>query len=758
MPEYSTEIQEKLAALPALEPKERKYAEVRAVYWPSGLKVYSIADYGTLPGYADFADGLAAALETQLGYTDPLVVTLIPDKNAPFGDLPRTASIAEDGEESVFTDIDGEVSQLVATHGEGVPLEIFGYWAATPAGDDPFDLLLSLWRGMTKAPKEMSRARLTLPASSGFRSPNMDVPRRAHATSCTFIWGGHLATQSEINFHEGCPFNVHVGGSIGILNDPSTGLPWTDCARDTVATCLAHLGTKRYWPGFDVRPDPIANVVRGRNIPASAVGNASNLSGPVRAIIGERYVKALPLLAYRSEVNTAHADKGFGAGVFEVSEGPVQSLYNFYMNGVFVGFEHQNLRLGELGQPATFFSPDINSFSATAHAFGRIQGNFNDNQAASLTASIMCRGLRNIRVYADPSTYVEQYTNKRMWAILKALTSPRWGYGNDYARYNIASAIEVADWHDETVSMHDPNGNLFTGPRSTCNVELNGRAVQQQLNDLCVAGRVGLPFEFNGLDTFVPLKKETLDDTIPTFTDEGPNRNIIYSGADSTLRWSYTSDTELINQWTVNFDDASNGFVETQLIFGDQRAQLRAGRAAGDRSIKVNNKSQPAFGITNFSEAARFGVFLLYLGPLDSGGVANPWEIKFTTWYSDAFFVQMYKPIRVLNSKLQQRTLDYYTSPIRVSSFPWFSGEAYEYFRVKKLVRKGDLKVEITAQLYAHDFMERIEDVTEVPPVFVSPGIVNPGGRRDEQPERILPVDLIQSGDRITGSFEVSAY
>lgn len=738
MPEYSTEVQEKLETLAALPAGQRKPAEVTALYWgaPDGLKVYSIAPYDEMAGYED----LPAALDTQLGYEDPLIVSLIPDRNTPFADLPRSASISEDGTDFTFSDLDDEISRLIATHGEGVRCEVFGYWPAV-------DLLLSLWRGLTKAPKEMTRERVKLSASTGFRSPNMNLPRRPHATSCPFIFGGLLSSQSEINYHKGCPYNVHVGGSIGVPG-------FTDCPRATVADCFTRLATKRYWPGFDVRPDPIANFVRGRNQAASAVGNASNLSDPIRVVIGVRHVKGLALLAYRNETNTAHPDKGFGAGLFEVCEGPVAALWNFYINGVFVGFEHQNLRLGALGQPPTFFSPNVNSFSGTAHAFGRIQGNFNGNQAASLTASIVCQGLNNIRVYSDPETYVEQYTTNRMWAILEALANPRWGYGSDYARYDIASAIECAEWCDETVAMHDPNGNLFTGTRSTCNVELTGRSVQQQVNDLCVAGRIGLPFEFNGLDVFVPLKKETLDETVPTFTDEGEDRNIVYEGSKSSLAWSQISDSELPNQWTVNFDDYSNGGVETQLIFGDQRQQLRAGRAYGDRSVRVVNKSQPALGVNNFSEAARLGVMLLYLGPLDSGGIANNFEVKFTTWYSQAFEVRNYKVIRVLNAKLQSRILLYFQS----LNMPHFAGEAYTYFRVKKVVRKGDLKVEITAQVYPEDFYEAIEDVAEPPPVVVGGPLPNPGGRRDEQPEPILPLNLTQNGDRITGNFAASVY
>jgi hypothetical protein len=340
-----------------------------------------------------------------------------------------------------------------------------------------------------------------------------------------------------------------------------------------------------------------------------------------------------------------------------------------------------------------------------------------------------------------------------MDALLEMLTNARWGYGNDYSRYWLDSVVDTREWCDEQTSMHDPNGNLFTGTRSTFNAELNGRATQQQITDLCVAGRIGLPFEFQGKEMFVPLREESLED-VPTFTDEGPDRNIVYDKARSSLQWSQISDSELTNQWTVNFDDYGNGGVETQLIFGDQRQQLRAGRAYGDRSVRVVGKSQAAFGITNFPEAARCGVMLLYLGPLDAGGVANNLRVKFTTWYSEAFRVRMYKPIRVLNAKLQQLAQLYFQS----LGFPWFAGEAYEYFRVTKYERKGDLKVEITAQVYPADFYAYIEDVAEPLPVVVGGPLPNPGGGPFEQPERIPIENIIHAGDRITGRFAASVY
>jgi hypothetical protein len=351
-----------------------------------------------------------------------------------------------------------------------------------------------------------------------------------------------------------------------------------------------------------------------------------------------------------------------------------------------------------LGQLPTDWSPDVNSYSGTAVGYGRIQGDFTNATASDYSGSWRTLGLNDVRVFSDPNTYVEGYTTNRVWCLLHVLAHLRWGYGQDYPRSDIQSFIDAAAWCDEFVTLTDANGNTFSGVRSTFNAEVTARAIQQQVKDICTAGRLGIPFEFEGKDVIVPLKAEEVDDpAIPVFTDEGPNRNIVYDGAKSSLSWSVISDETLTNQWTVNFDDATNGGVDTQLIFGDQPQQLRAGRAWGDHSKRVLNKSQSAFGITSQQEAARFGNSLLYLGPLDSGGILNPFSVKFTTWYSKAFNVQNYKIIKVVNAKLQSRMSQYFTS----RGLEPYPDADYTVFRVMKYTRKGDLRIDIEAQQYA---------------------------------------------------------
>lgn len=682
MPEYPAPTQTKLDALQALTGADRKPAEIVAIYWPSptGTKVYSSAMYTELPWWP----ALAAAITAYFGTSIPITLTLIPD-GTPFIDLPRAASVSDDSINLTFSDLDDEFSDLLMDYGEGLRCEVFGYWPTV-------DLLLSMWRGMLHQPKEMNRDQVKITATAGWRAPQMLVPKRPFATSCPFIFGALLSSQAEIDHHNGCPYNVHIGGSIGVPG-------FTDCPRRVKADCVDRLATEVYWPGFETREDPIPNnQTQGPNLLAKAIGNESMLSDPIRVIAGERYVKALYLLAFRNETNTNHPDQGFGAALFAVSEGTNLAMWEFRINGQLVGAAHFQLRLGALGQPPSGWSPDVNSYSGTAHCWGRIQGGFDNAVASDYSGSIRVLGAAGVRVYSDPNTYVERYTTNRAWWLLEVLAEARWGYGQDYPRFDVQSFIDAATWCDEYVTLTDPNGNTFSGVRSTFNAEVTARAIQQQVKDICTAGRLGIPFEFEGKDVVVPLKAEDLGNpNIPTLTDEGPNRNVVYDGSKSSLSWSVISDETMTNQWTVNFDEAVNGGVDTQYIFGDQAQQLRAGRAWGDRSKRVVNKSQAGYGINSAQEAARFGNSLLYLGPLDSGGILNPFSVKFVTWYSEAFNVQNYKLIKVVNVKLQSRMAAYFTA----RGLEPYPGADYTYFRVMKYTRKGDLRVEIEAQQYA---------------------------------------------------------
>lgn len=700
MPDLSTEDAAKLLALEDMIRAGQKIriTEFVSLYFPEPdfQKDFAYTQIDAVRGFegvSSFADIRARILSS---------------KGSPFLDLPQSVSVGDDNIDINFSDIDGEISRLCYLYGQGIRAEIFNYYPDV-------DLNLSVFTGHLRAPKDANGITLKVQLSTGFRSAKLLLPRRLPAPGCMLIHGRLLNSQVEIDAHKGCPFNAHLpGGTIGNLAAPPV------CARDSVGTCLVQLGTTRYFPGFKTVIDTIANnQTKGPNLPATAKGNDASLTEPIRVIAGERLVKGLRLLASRAETNTRHPEQGFVAALFEIAEGEMNALSDARINGVVVGFQHLNLRYGVGNQPPTGFSPNIGSYGRTAHFFGRIQGNFNNVKAEDLSGSIKAQGSKDVRVYSDVDTYVEQYTTNRAWWLLEMLTNKRWGYGEDHDRYDIQSIIDTAAWCDEFTSVTDPNGNVFAGTRSTFNAELNGRATQTQVEDLCTAGRISLPFEHNGKKMFVPLREETIDSSIPYFTDEGSDANICVDGQGRPLAsWSYVGDDELPNQYTVTFDDASNGFTSTPLIFGDQLQQLRAGKAWGDTTIRIINKDVPAFGITNMSEAARLGNSLLYTGVRDSGGIKNNFTVKFTTWFSQCFEVRMNKLVRV-----RLRALTALFDALGIAGF--------EYFRVTSRKRKGNLQVELTLQAYAVDYYAAMETTVEIP---TQPIVVNPGGGRLDIP------------------------
>lgn len=694
MPEYSASD---LAKISTLEDMARAgqtllVGELVKVYWPApdGTLSYSFAPLDIVPGFTGIVSTVAL-----------VNAKLITSRSAPFLELPRTAAISDDSVDLTFSDIDGEISRLCYLHGQGIRVEVYYYFPGA-------ELTLLMFTGTLRAPKDANGVALKLQATAGWRSPNLLLPRRLPAATCQFIHGRQLSSLEEVAEHKGCPYNIHLpGGTIGNLAAPVI------CPRNSKATCFEQLGTDRFWPGFTPVLDTINNFqTKGPNLPATARGNYSALTDPLRVIAGERFVKGLRVIEFRAENNNNHPDEGFLAALLEIGEGPLDAVTEARINDLLVGYEHLNVRLGELGQTPTGFSPNIGSYSGTAHLFGRVQMNPSGVGAGDISGSCRARGLRDTRVYSDPATFLEQYTTNRAWWLLRVHCEKRWGFGEDYTRWDLQSVIDTADWCDDSVIFQDSLGNYFNSTRSTFNAELNARATQQQISDICVAGRIAVPFDFNGKKVMYPLRRETIDDSIPLLTDIGQDANIcVDSNGRPIVSWSYTGDDELVNEYTVTFDDASNGGAETPMIFGDQLQQLRAGRAWGDTTIRVIKKSVPGFGITNAAEAARLGNYLLALGPNDAGGIQNNFKVSLTTFYSQVFRAHPYGLVRV---------------SVRAINQLWdaLGIEGFSYFRVMKMKRKPDLKVELELQAYPVDFYDNIEDVgPTIPPPEIEAGI-----------------------------------
>jgi len=690
MPSFPSETQTKIASLRALRSAGTpvEVYEYVGVEWP--------APDGTIYYSCVQSDEVAYPPPD----VSPIEVRLIPSGNpAWFIPLELGASIGDEEAELTFWDNDEVISQLLIDHGEGVRATFY-YWFPQ------VDLLLPVWHGHLQYGKEEDEESITVLCAQGFRTSEATVPGRGHYRYCFAIFGGLLATQAEIDQHD-CPYNKHIGGAVGI-NNPATSLPWTYCDRREPSSCTARgVNTLYHLSHHSVK-------TKGRLLTLGALltsshGNETFLKDPVRVVMGSRRLYELNLLAY-SRVLTLGSGGSMHV-LFECAEGPVRSLR---AGQVTVGDETRNIDptrfdfvLGTKGQRLlTGNTLGTHGYSGTAI----FRYYFNGVPAADLgpsdcSASMHIEGLNDIRVYTDATTYTETYTTNRAWHLARLLCDKRWGFGLDYARLNKDSFIAAADWCDQPVRYTDPFGTHWEHVRSESNVELIGRKVQQQVEDLCLAGRLSRPFIFNGEIHIVPLKALTSEElaACPIFTDEGFAPNIVHDeDGKSTLKvGERKSVKELINRVECTFDNIGNSYLQRPIRpVEDVDAQLAAGRLVGDFSRKVNKKEYPLLGVVYEAQAIKLAWSLLDLGPNDDGGLQNNLPITMTVWFADALDLHPEKVIKVSSSRLTKY--------------------GFTYFRVKKITRKEDLLVELECQAYNETYMNTFETDIVGP---ITPGV-----------------------------------
>jgi len=629
-----------------------------------------------------------------------------------------------------------EISRLFHTHGPGPKTEIYYYFP------EP-DLLLLQWWGHLQPPSDVTLDRFKTSAEFGFRSSSLPLPRRAFFSTCSALFGGLLETAAQVAAND-CKYDRHLGGSFGNLNG---GSPFTSCPRNNFAVCIERLeagGTAApSFLGFDTKIESYTvGQTKGPNLSVTTRGNNNNLKRPLRVIAGQRHVSDLDLLAFAIEPDTKHPEGGAVAVQYAICEGPINGQSGQTVNGVRVGYMHLNVRNGELRQSKTGFSKNVSNYSGTALFFARVQGDFTKTSADQLRAEVDVQGLRDIRVYTDESSFTEQYSTDRAWWLLRVQTDKRWGEGLDYSRVEIQDYIDLAAWYAESVTQLDRDGNSTPGVRSSFNAELIDRTAQQQIYDMCLAGRCSVPFpDLSGRERVKPLKGLSEEElaAAPLFIDYGEDRNILVENEVTTLRYSMQDDKTLCNRYVVSFDDEAQQNTQTPLPFESELQQLAAGRAFGDNTRRVVEKSINAFGVTSFGEAARLGNLLLNLGEFDEGGLANNLRVTFTTWYLHALTLLKYDVIRVRSSKLD------FVNDLNEDA----GRERFEYFRILSRRRLPDLKVEITAQAYSVDYYNFIESA-EAPLIVPSAPELNAGGGFGRLPFDVDFDEVNHSFDRVT--------
>lgn len=387
MPDFALVTPEQLEALRQIinDGGDPIMSELVAIRWPDNAVHYGYAEFDKIPNFKDglIARGIAVDARKTSGY---------------FLDLQLRSEIDDDSVPLELLDHDRAITTLLQAHGTGHQVEIY-YWFPQ------IDAFVSVWSGHLRPPSEGGTPILRCSASGGFRNVNVPLPRRVLFTgTCQAFFGGRLKTLAEVAEND-CPYNKHLpGGDVGLLN-PDTGLPYTSCPRDSRAVCTARLGDALSFLTADTVVESVNNFSRGQNLLATSKGNETNLKEPLRVHFGKRWVRELQPCVYSKQLNNNHADQGFVRVVMPVGEGPYKSITQCAVNDQGIGQEHLNVRLGQLRQPPTGFSPNVSNMSGTGHWSG-VWGPVNPAgyNASNLRGKCYVEGQSNIRIYTDSET------------------------------------------------------------------------------------------------------------------------------------------------------------------------------------------------------------------------------------------------------------------------------------------------------------------------------------------------------------------
>src|SRR5580765_1777558 len=231
MPTTVPQIAEILTLLPS-DVRAVRVFEILTIYWQGGTRTRHYSDgrwVDDFPALTGFGFDVIDARLTRKDW---------------FVELPRTTEISDDVVKLKMWDADAVLISEFLNSGEGTRCRVTQYFP-------DFSLANEIWWGFLKQPKETEGLWFNIEAASGLRSPNLIVPRRAIYPGCQATFGGlvnpdtgtpYFDTQAKIDPPANdCPYNKHIGGSVGNLN-PGTGQPYTSCPRRVLADCTARLG------------------------------------------------------------------------------------------------------------------------------------------------------------------------------------------------------------------------------------------------------------------------------------------------------------------------------------------------------------------------------------------------------------------------------------------------------------------------------------------------------------------------------------
>lgn len=672
--------------------KPRLAAYLKVVWDPADdtqTRYYADRCYDQLAGYGNIGVKIEARLLNSI--VKDLEFDLNPDLKAVeipflFSDIP---------------DADGvrPISSRFNTFKSGVYCEIFFYWASINA-------TVSKGFGQLQAPRERQHKVVQAVMTNGFINRVQLVPgrRKGQEGSCT--WG---ETYTDIFDHEtgGCGFDLHLGGSTGVLgSDPCPALTRAQCAARIVPTTA----NGHHIQAYDITAS--ATVTNNQGFVAISRGNASSKKVPLRVVAGQKYVRDNFIIEWRRRLGAPNPDHNWVDTIWEVCEGPVYGIYSVKVIEKIIEFNYVDVRKGERGQQSHFYASQMNNFSRTATVHTQY-GWVNALSISERDLRMECRviGDKNVAVFTDATTYGRQWTDDRAWWLMYVYCNQTWGLRNGRDRFDIERFITVSqqsrDQVESTFYYEGSVTDVVSGRRTKFESILDPRPAFEQIDDICRSGAMAIPYQHDGKYTtrmFVAATEDELDNA-PVFSDFGPNKNIEWKDGQPSIRISYIPDDQLINQVVLTFEDSTNTDIERPITINDKDQQLVAGRFLGTDALHPVPARAAAFGIRDLQEVKRLGQRKIRFGDYDSGGTQNNCAIQFYVPLRHAEGLERYQFVNVQSSLLADEEIgtviagqDYRETP--------------EWFRLLNARKVSGNWVELTCQAYNRTAYEAFETVT----------------------------------------------
>lgn len=331
-------------------------AEVLEVQWSSAVtRYYSWTNYGEIAGYQNIPFGPIEARIT----------------NEPFRQFEKNPDLRTDTIPIVFDDIADKdtgvkpITPYFKRYGT-VRCILWYYWPDVDGTEE-------VWHGQLQKPNIYGYAQINTVATNGFWSRERNIPHSMRPPDLCRYHDKFALPTADMVLTAGCGYDRHLSGTVGNLNGSD---PYTACNGD-VASCIARgmttTGRDGHYGGYST--DASATVSDGNSGHiAISRGNTSSNTRPIPVVAGTKHLRGLNRLLSRPEPNQNNPDRGFFAGVWEVSEGTVRNIRNIKVNEKLIEQMHLDIRHGHRGQPAVAnynAGGTISNFSGVAHFSAR---------------------------------------------------------------------------------------------------------------------------------------------------------------------------------------------------------------------------------------------------------------------------------------------------------------------------------------------------------------------------------------------------